>query len=57
VKCHAKLLVVINKDWAVSVTGSANLTKNSRLEAGVISCTPAIANFHKSWIENEFRTT
>lgn len=57
VKCHAKMLVVQNELWSISVTGSANLTKNSRLEAGVISCSPDIANFHKSWIENEFRTT
>ena len=57
VKCHAKMLVIKNDQWAVSVTGSANLTKNSRLEAGVISCSPEVANFHKTWIEYEFRPT
>lgn len=57
VKCHAKMLVIQNDEWAVSVTGSANLTKNSRLEAGVISCDRSVSNFHKTWIENEFRIT
>lgn len=35
-KCHAKMIAIINDSWGIDVTGSANFTRNKRLEAGVI---------------------
>lgn len=57
VKCHAKVLVITNENWAVSVVASANLTRNPRLEAGVICTGRDVAEFHKTWIENEYRAS
>lgn len=54
VKCHAKMLVLENEAWSIAVVTSANLSKNPRMEAGVISCSREAAAFHKNWIENEF---
>ncbi len=33
---HSKLILIENKDWTISVVGSANMTPNPRKEAGVI---------------------
>lgn len=52
-KVHAKVAVLINDDWAVTITGSANLTKNPRIEAGTISTLRETALFHSQWITNE----
>jgi len=52
--CHAKVFVVSNKNWQVAVLGSANFTNNPRIEAGVISCDPDAAEFHKNWIKKEY---
>jgi len=48
--CHAKTTVIRNKKWAISIVGSANFTNNPRIEAGVISCDRAAADFHRRWI-------
>ena len=57
VHCHAKVFVIENESWAISNNGSANWTRNPRMEAGVISADPNVAQFHKAWImrliENE----
>ena len=53
--CHGKVFVVKNKNWAVSVVGSANFTNNPRIEAGVISCDPVVAQFHQDWITAEYK--
>jgi hypothetical protein len=50
VHCHAKVFVVENEHWGISNNGSANWTRNPRMEAGVLSADPKIAEFHKSWI-------
>ena len=34
-KCHAKVTVIINDSWGVCVVGSANYTRNPRIEANV----------------------
>jgi hypothetical protein len=52
-KVHAKIAVLVNEQWAITIVGSANLTKNPRIEAGVISTCRETAEFHISWIENE----
>lgn len=51
--CHAKVSVLENDDWSVSIVGSANYTNNPRIEAGVISTDPSVANFHTDWIKRE----
>lgn len=50
-KCHAKLLVLKNENWNVTVLGSANFSKNPRIEAGVIFTDKASADFHSHWID------
>ncbi len=51
--CHAKVTVIQNENWNVTVIGSANYTHNPRIEAGVISTDVGSANFHKDWILKE----
>jgi hypothetical protein len=50
-KCHAKVAIAVNEEWALSCVGSANLSRNPRFEAGVVSASRADAEFHKSWID------
>ena len=35
-KCHAKITSIVNEQWGIAVIGSANFTRNPRLEAGTI---------------------
>lgn len=51
-KCHAKVLVVKNEDWNVSVVTTANFSKNPRIEAGVIFTDKESAAFHSQWIDD-----
>jgi len=53
--CHAKVFVLQNDNWSVSVVGSANFTNNPRIEAGHISTNVDTANFHKKWIMSEIK--
>lgn len=53
VKIHAKVAILINENWAITILGSANLTKNPRIEAGVLSSSLEVAQFHRDWITNE----
>lgn len=48
--CHAKVTVLENDEWKLSIVGSANMTTNPRVEACVISTNPEVAAFHKDWI-------
>ena len=48
--CHAKVTVICNKDYNISIVGSANYTNNPRIESGVITESKEIADFHKDWI-------
>lgn len=52
-KCHAKVTVLRNDDFGIVVNGSANYTRNPRIEAGVITHDAAIADFHIDWIKRE----
>ncbi len=52
-KCHAKVTVIENDHWGISVVGSANYTRNPRIEAGVLCCDKSVAAFHRDWILNE----
>lgn len=51
-KCHAKVAVIKNDDWSVTIVGSANFSKNPRIEAGVIFTDAASADFHIQWIDD-----
>ena len=56
-KCHAKVTVIQNETWGISIVSSANYTRNPRIEAGVICNSKEIAEFHKNWIVNELNNT
>jgi len=55
--CHAKTYVLRNDEWAISMTGSPNLTNNPRIEAGHISTSPEVAAFHERWILAEIKNS
>jgi|GEM_PF-5583636 len=50
-RTHAKLTVVKNKAWGVSIVGSANLTQNTRADVGVITCDQGVADYRIEWIK------
>jgi hypothetical protein len=52
-KCHAKVTVLENDSWGISIVGSANYTRNPRIEAGVLFTLKDVAAFEKNWIEKE----
>ena len=56
-KCHAKVTVIENDYWGISVVGSANYTRNPRIEAGVLCCDKTVAAFHRDWILKELSNT
>lgn len=51
--CHAKVTVVQNDAWSVTVVSSANFTNNPRIEAGVLLTNVKAAEFEKDWIMKE----
>lgn len=53
-KLHAKITLIYNDDRQATIISSANLTRNSKMEAGIIDTSPNAFEFHKNWIENEF---
>jgi len=52
-KCHAKVTVIENDNWGISIVGSANFTRNPRIEAGVLFTSRTVAEFERNWIERE----
>ena len=48
--CHAKVALIGNDDWKISIVGSANLTNNPRIERGIIMPFPDVYEFDKKWI-------
>jgi hypothetical protein len=56
-KCHAKVTVIENDRMGIAVVGSANFTRNPRIEAGVICTLREVAEFHKAWILEELNNT
>jgi len=56
-KCHAKVTVIENDRWGICVVGSANYTRNPRIEAGVLCSDRRVAMFHRDWILNELNDT
>jgi len=48
---HAKVTVLRSDKGSISIVGSANWTSNPRVECGVVSMNPAVAEFHINWIK------
>jgi len=54
---HAKVTVLLNDNWGVSITGSANWSdSNNKIETTVISTNRKLAEFHKKWISEAMKT-
>jgi hypothetical protein len=49
-RTHSKLSVLINENFAIVITGSANQTTNTTADTGVITCVRTIAEARKNWI-------
>ena len=47
VDCHAKISLIENQRWKVSIFSSANLTKNTRIEFYIIYFDEEVFNFNK----------
>lgn len=52
---HAKLTIIGNDEWKISVCGSVNFTSNPQPERGVIQCIPHIYETDRRILEDEFR--
>lgn len=50
-KCHAKVVVLRNDTWNVTILTSANFSKNPRIEVGTIFTDAGSAEFHSKWID------
>lgn len=50
VHCHAKIFVIENDEWAIVNNASANMTKNPRMEAGVVCSERRIAELYRNQI-------
>ena len=48
--CHAKVVLLNFKDYYVTVLTSANLSRNPRIEAGLISFSQHTYSFHRAWM-------
>lgn len=51
---HAKVALIWNNKWHISVVGSQNATHNPKLERGIIHTSAEVFNFDKSVLEYEF---
>lgn len=51
---HAKVALIWNDNWKVSIVTSQNATDNPKLERGTIFTNPAVFNFDLKTLENEF---
>jgi len=54
-RTHAKLVVLRNENWGVTITGSANLTQNTRADVGVITCNKEVADYRIDWITQNIK--
>lgn len=53
-KCHAKVTVIKNERFSITLMGSANFTRNPRIETGMIIQSRALAEENIKWILEEF---
>jgi len=51
VDTHAKVTVITNELWSISVIGSANYTENKRYESGIITTNPFAVAMQLKWID------
>ena len=51
---HAKIALLWNDDWQISIVTSQNATDNPKLERGTIFTDPDIFNFDLNALKNEF---
>ena len=56
-KIHAKVVVLRNADWGITIATSANLTRNPRIENFVISTHRQVADFYLEWIQEEIENS
>jgi hypothetical protein len=56
-KAHAKVAAIINDDFGVSIVGSANFSRNRRIEAGTIFTSREAALFDHKWINHYVNDT
>lgn len=53
---HAKVTLLQNEAFSLVVEGSANMTANPRLEQFIVHNSQELLDFHKSWMDESFRT-
>ena len=51
---HAKVALIYNDDWKITVIGSQNATRNPKLERGIIHTDDHVFNFDLKILEDEF---
>lgn len=56
IACHAKVTIIENEQWKISVVSSANMTNNPRFERGVIFPVQEIFEFDKTTFLHEFNS-
>jgi hypothetical protein len=54
-RTHSKLAVIKNEKWGISIVTSSNLTNNTRLDVGVITCNHQIADARLNWITKHIK--
>lgn len=52
---HAKVALLWNDEWKISIVTSQNATDNPKLERGTIFTDPSVFNFDLNVLENEFK--
>ncbi len=52
ISLHAKVALIENQDWKLTIVTSQNATDNPKLERGVIFTDPMIFNYDKTILEN-----
>lgn len=54
VACHAKVTLIQSENRFIDIVSSANLSRNPRIERGVIYNNEHIYNFDKKWMDDAF---
>lgn len=54
--CHAKVTLIHNEKWKISVVTSQNMTRNPRMERGIINTDSEIFEFDKEVFDATFRS-
>lgn len=52
-QCHAKIAVAVGEALSIACVGSANLSRNPRLEAGIITASHNACQFHKHLLKEQ----